>query len=90
MLTREQIIQSFVAKADAQYLEYCKIPLDDPNHSWAYDSAEYRATLEQKFVHPVYKVCSDFYYLDLTCCLEGGGAIGIDERLMNSAQQTRR
>jgi len=25
MLTREQIIQSFVAKADAQYLEYCKI-----------------------------------------------------------------
>jgi hypothetical protein len=46
MLSREQIIQSFVAKADAQYLEYCKIPLDDPNHSWAYDSAEYRATLK--------------------------------------------
>jgi len=44
-------------------------PLDNPDHSWAYDSAEYRARLEEKFFHPVYKVCSDFHYLDLKCCL---------------------
>ena len=69
MLTREEIIDSFVAEKEAIYVEYCKTQLDDPRNRM-FDAAKYRAWLEEKLVYPVYKVCDDFHYLGLKCCVD--------------------
>jgi len=70
MLTREEIIDSFVAEKDAIYAEYSKTQLDGRSQ-WTFDdAAKYRAWLEEKLVYPVYKVCDDFHYLGLKCCVD--------------------
>ena len=67
MMTREEILNWLVADVEARCLEHIEIPGYLPEDC-EFDAAECLAWLATKFVHPVYKVCSDFYYLGLKCC----------------------
>jgi len=67
MMTREEILNWLVADVEARCLEHIEIPGYLPEDC-EFDAAECRAWLATKFVHPVYKVCSDFHYLGLKCC----------------------
>jgi len=70
MLTREEIIDSFVAEKEAIHAQYCELPLDDRSQWDEFALAKYRAWLEENLVYPVYKVCEDFHYLGLKCCVD--------------------